>query len=282
AGFFFAPILRFVRASHPLVPDSVANANIARSLRVLSVERGHDPRRFTLLPFGGAGPLHAAELAEELSIPSILIPKFPGLLSAYGMAYADWRRDYVKTLLWKEDQAGFHSLRKQAVELENLARRDAAADRIAPRSLRLDSVLDLRYQGQSYEIEVPLRRSFRQDFSRAHFRRYGYKHRGRPIEIVNLRLRAQARTNTLPENSSSFELGSYPIPCGFSRLYWRGRYYPTPIFLRESLPAAFSIEGPAIVAEFSATTFVPPGWRLRVERGGELLMTRAEKGGRRG
>lgn len=253
---------------------AVANANMARSLRVLSLQRGHDPRRFALLPFGGAGPLHAAELAEALQIPRVLIPPRPGLLSAYGMAFAEWRRDYVRTVLWPERDASLAALRKIFEGLKARARRDARSDRIAPRSLRFEAVFDLRYAGQSFELGLPFRPGFRKDFDAAHRRRYGHAYRGRPIEVVNLRLQAAAKADDRAPPDEIPARGRLPKTADATRLYWRGERFEAPVFLRESLTARASVSGPALVAEFSATTFVPPGWRLRRLPSGALLLTR--------
>jgi len=253
---------------------AVANANMARSLRVLSLQRGHDPRRFALFPFGGAGALHAAELAEALQIPQVLVPPRPGLLSAYGMAFAEWRRDYVRTVLWREEEAKPAALRRIFEELRAQARRDARAERVAPRALRFAETLDLRYAGQSFELGLPCRPGFRTAFDAAHRRRYGHAYRGRPIEVVNLRLQATAPEERPEPAEAAPERGSASAPGDRTRLYWRGEVFEAPVYLRETLPARASLSGPALVAEFSATTFVPPGWRLRRLPGGSLLLTR--------
>ncbi|MDL1870747.1 hydantoinase/oxoprolinase family protein [Deltaproteobacteria bacterium PRO3] len=253
---------------------AVANANMARSLRVLSLQRGHDPRRFALFPFGGAGALHAAELAEALQIPQVLVPPNPGLLSAYGMAFAEWRRDYVRTVLWREEEASPAALRRIFEELRAQARRDARAERVAPRALRFAETLDLRYAGQSFELGLAHRPGFRQAFDAAHRRRYGHAYRGRAIEVVNLRLQVTAPEKRPEPAETAPQRGSRAAPADRTNLYWRGDVFAAPVYLRGALPARASLAGPALVAEFSATTFVPPGWRLRRLPGGALLLTR--------
>lgn len=251
---------------------AVANANMARSLRILSLQRGHDPRRFALFPFGGAGALHAAELAEALQIPCVLIPAHPGLLSAYGMAFAEWRRDYVRSVLWQEGQASASTLRKVFAELEIQARKDARRERIPQANLRLERLLDLRYAGQSFELTLPYQADFRRAFDAAHRRRYGHAYGSKPIEVVNLRLQARAESGrqhpivALPASSRA------AIPATAGPLFWRGKKYTASIYPRQDLPQGASLTGPAIVAEYSATTFLPPGWRLSVLDGGELLL----------
>lgn len=255
----------------------IANATMARSLRVLSLERGYDPRNFTLLPFGGAGALHAAELAEALQIPRVFIPCYPGLLSAYGMAFADWRRDYVRSVLWNEAQAKPRSLNKVFAELEAMARRHAAAERVRDKDLRFERSLDLRYSGQSFEISLPFRPKYRSDFDAAHRQRYGHAYLELPLEVVNLRLQARASSDLRPPLENFAAPRKSWIAASKHRIYWRGRYRETSVYLREQLPPNEKIAGPAIVAEFSATTFIPPGWNLSVLKGAQLLLTQEEK-----
>ncbi len=254
----------------------VANANLVRSLRLLTLERGHDPRRFTLLAFGGAGGLHAAELAEALEIRQVLIPRHPGLLSAYGMAFAEWKRDYVQTLLKRESELSEAQLKAAVAALEARAKRDARQEKIPSQRLRLTASVELRYVGQSFELSVPFSPNFRKDFLKAHRLRYGYAHRGVALEVVNLRLQARAES-LLPEEESRLPQGDPPSPRR-QEVYVQGQNQDLPVFHRETLPAQFSCGGPAILAEFSATTFLPPAWDLLVLPGGELLLSyRGEK-----
>jgi N-methylhydantoinase A len=256
----------------------VANANMARSLRVLSLERGHDPRRFTLMPFGGAGGLHAAELAEELGIPSVLVPRDPGILSAYGMAFADWRRDAVQTVLLAEQSASLTRLREGFAKLEAGIRRAARREGISERSIRFAAGLDVRYQGQSYELTIPMGAEIRRRFEAVHRQRFGHLHWARPVEIVNLRLQGG-----IPAKQPSLEF--HPSTKGNRvqaqesvLLYWRGRRLPCPVLLREALPRLRDLRGPALIAEYSASTFVPPGWKLRHDRFGNLILNQQAEG----
>jgi N-methylhydantoinase A/oxoprolinase/acetone carboxylase beta subunit len=250
----------------------VANANLVRSLRLLTLERGHDPRRFTLLAFGGAGALHAAELAEALEIKNVLVPRHPGLLSAYGMAFAEWRRDYVRTLLKREHELNFSRLKQTLADLEKRALQDAKRERIEAKRLRLAATLELRYWGQSFELSVPFSKNFRKDFIAAHRRRYGYVHRGGNLEFVNLRLQAMAEASYRTEESELPH--SQPPTPKRQKVYWQNQGLELPVFRRETLPAHFFHHGPALVMEFSATTFLPPGWELRVLPSGEMQLTR--------
>lgn len=271
------PLLRLARRLK-LGPEAaaegilaVANANIVRALRVLSLERGHDPRDSLLLPFGGAGGLHAADLAEELGMGRILLPPHPGLLSALGMAFADYRRDYVRTLLWPSDQASPARLRSELLKLKKLAARQAGGEGIRPGSQKLRASLDLRYRGQSHELNVPFGPRWKSAFETTHQRRFGYRHRGRSLEVVNLRLEISAR-EARPAADFSPPSASRSVAVEFNSLYWNGQWLRAPIYGREGLPSGFAAAGPALLVEPSATTFLKPGWKMTVAPQGHLLL----------
>ncbi len=249
---------------------AVANANIVRALRVLSLERGYDPRDFLLLPFGGAGGLHAVDLAEELGMRRVLLPPHPGLLSALGMAFADYRRDYVRTLLWTEEKTSLTRLQSELLKLKRLATRRASGEGVGPRSQNLRASLDLRYHGQSHELNVPFGRHWKSAFETIHQRRFGYRHRGRPLEVVNLRLEISAREARPPADFSAPRSSSFPAE--FNRLYWNGKWLQAPIYRREKCRAGFTAIGPALLVEPSATTFLKPGWKMTVAPQGHLLL----------
>ncbi|MGB2696021.1 MAG: hydantoinase/oxoprolinase family protein [Dehalococcoidia bacterium] len=267
----------------------VANASMERALRVISVERGHDPRRFTLVAFGGAGPLHACELAQSLDIPRVLVPPFPGVLSAFGMAVAPVTRDQVQAFLTPVPSEDGHrfamKLGRAFRRLEDRARRSLANE--GHRRVRVTRALDLRYAGQSYELTVPIASSAGgceparclAVFHRAHKRRYGHAEPSRAVEAVALRVRAEApgaqvRLAELPEGDGD------PKGARVARaqVWFDGRRRATPVYERERLRAGDRLRGPALIAQLDATTVVPPGWRGTVDRVGSLLVER--KGGR--
>jgi N-methylhydantoinase A len=252
---------------------TVANANMDRALRVLSLERGYDPRDFTLLCFGGAGALHACELAELLAVPRILVPPHPGILSAFGMAGADWVRDYVQTVLLQEKAASPRKLQQYLEVLKRRAKQDAEREGLSYSKLELKAQLDVRYQGQSYELTIKLEKNFRNIFEEAHRRHYGYLHFGRPLEVVNLRLQASFRfKRKLPTEQR--EPRRTPRPIDTIDLYWRGKFYRARIYLRKQLSSGTTIRGPAIIAEYSATTLLPPKWVLKCDRFGNLVLNK--------
>ncbi|MGH7828833.1 MAG: hydantoinase/oxoprolinase family protein, partial [Candidatus Binatia bacterium] len=253
---------------------TVANHHMARALRVLSLQRGHDPREFTLLPFGGAGGLHACELADLLDMPRVLIPLHPGVLSAFGMAFADWVRDYVQTVLWKDPSLA--ELTRMRGAMKKRAAADARRAGFGPKQILWNAQIDLRYAGQSYEVTVPLDKNFKRSFERAHRRLYGFLHRKRPIEAVNLRLQAR-----IPRSVSENLAVPHPEkavvasrPRKFLKSYWRGKRLRAPLHVRESLAPGQVVDGPAVIAEYSATTFIPPGWRASVETAGHLILSK--------
>ena len=263
----------------------VANVNMERALRVVSVERGHDPRRFTLVAFGGAGPLHACELAEALAIPRVLVPPFPGVLSAFGMAAAPVTHDEVQAFLGPvpaDGHGGFaKKLERAFAGLEARAKRALAGSG----RIRLRRALDLRYAGQSYELTVPIASPpagcapsrFLPAFHRAHRRRYGHLSReGRPVEVVALRVRAEAPGTPiasgppLPKGSGDAKaalLEWWPV--------WFGTMRRAAVYDRSLLGAGDRLRGPALVLQLDATTALPPGWRGVVDGVGNLLMERA-------
>lgn len=255
----------------------VANANMARALRVISLERGYDARHFTLVAFGGAGGLHACELADNLKIPRVLVPTSPGILSAYGMAYADWIRDYVHTLLMPDQSRLWSYLSREIRLLKTQARRDAQQSGHVPRELHFTAELDVRYQGQSYELRVPLTKNYARAFVQAHRKRFAYTH-SKPLEIVNVRLQARiAYKHREPRTAWQQNRKKRLEPVGHSKLFWRDRTWKLNCYQRDHLVRGDRIKGPAIIAEYSATTFVPPGWKATCTNNGTLILTQANR-----
>ncbi len=166
-------------------------------MRVVSIERGYDPREFALVAFGGAGGLHACELAEALAIPTVIIPARPGALSAFGILVSDVVKDFSRTLLWRiGGRLPRAELEKEFRKLETTAKKEFTAERWRG-ALHYERSLDLRYRGQGYELNVPAGGDVVARFHEEHQRRYGYHHPGREIELVTLRLRAKVKTEKL-------------------------------------------------------------------------------------
>ncbi len=249
----------------------VAEETMAAALRVVSIARGHDPRDFTLLPFGGAGGLHACSLAETLGMRRILIPVGPGLLSAFGLVVADTVRDYSLSVLIP-GETGEKALKELFYPLEERARQEMKDEGALEDDIELVFSLDLRYRGQSFEVNVPFSKDFRNAFHRRHEALYGYCDEGREIEIVTVRLRSR-----VPGHSPAF--GGEPRRGELTRLRDSqvridAELVHCPIYLRETLPLQAQFEGPALIVEESATHLVRPGWRAKMTRQGCVVLER--------
>jgi N-methylhydantoinase A/oxoprolinase/acetone carboxylase beta subunit len=231
----------------------VANANMERAIRVVSVERGHDPRDFALVAFGGCGGLHACEIAEELGIRTVIVPEYAGALSALGMLMADAVRDYAAGVLGRRDiEKVFANLEKQA------------------RGGEIERSADLRYRGQSYELNVPWNNGDPATlFHREHEKIYGYANPDRDVEIVTIRVRAR----TAVEKPKLVRSGAAKKGKPDQRRVWTGEgFKKIDSWKREQLSDRTK-QGPALVLDYGSTTLVPPKWNFRVDRAGNLLLT---------
>lgn len=244
----------------------VANAEMVRALRVISVERGLDPRDFALLAFGGAGGMHACALAEELGMRTVLVPRAGGVLSALGLAISDLRRDYVRPHLSALSGTSGEELEALFTGME----RAAAEDLENPRYTRR---VDLRYRGQSFELTVEADdlRTLAERFHAAHERRYGYRMEDEPVELVNLRLTATVPVGK-PELSEGPPEGE--AVRGRREANFGGEWLEVPVLDRERMGEGSEVEGPAIVEFRESTCVVRPGWGGRVDGVGTLVLER--------
>lgn len=239
----------------------VVNAHMEKALRKISVEYGYDPRDFALLSFGGAGPLHACALAQALSIPQVLVPRMPGALSAYGVFVSDVVRDYSRTVMLPPTDP---SLENHFVELEQLSKRELETHHSHGAAVRS---VDLRYVGQGYEIAVDWDANATEGFHREHERRYGYADRARPVEAVTVRLRSVVSTEVLAAREHERDGGDGGrAVIAQKKIFVDGQWMAGLVYDREKLRAGDVFQGPAIVTEYSATTFVPPRCRGEVDR----------------
>jgi len=257
---------------------AVANTAMERALRVISVERGHDPREFCLVAFGGAGPLHAAELAAAMEIPAVLIPAAPGVLSAFGMLMADIMKDYSRTVMRElepgegiesalgEIEAAFGPLARQALA-------DMATEGFAEDMVRVERSLDVRYKGQAFELTVPFSADSVQRFHEAHKSAYGYSRQGEGVEIVTVRLAAVGHVEKpSAEPAAEAPTRDAPSSTGDVRLVYNGERLRAITYDRTELRFGHTAPGPAVIAEDTATTFVPPGFRGTVDASGNILL----------
>jgi N-methylhydantoinase A len=260
---------------------AVANAVMEKAIRVISVERGHDPRDYTLIAFGGAGGLHACDLAAALEMRGVLIPVFPGGLSALGILQANVVKELSRTVLLPAEE-----LLKESQQLKNIVKRleeeglqvlrEAA---FTHDKMRFQHSFDMRYLGQAYELNIPISlvgpigHDVIPAFHRAHEMRYGYHHKNKKVEIVNVRCRATGITEKPPSQKiASRPRGNRSLPGQTMELTFNDRRRKTILYRRDNLRAGDVFSGPAIVAEYSATTVVPPDWSARVDNYGQLLL----------
>ena len=245
----------------------LAETAMEKAIRVISVERGYDPREFTLLSFGGAGPLHACALARALSIPRVLVPIMPGALSAIGILLAETIRDHSKTVMLPFDE---QSLEPHFAELEQRGREEFAGRDSAVKVVRS---ADLRYYGQGYELNVLAGASMERAFHDAHRKRYGYSETARPVEAVSVRVRfiLEAEAVELPRQALVSGDGRKAI-LKQRRVYFGYEFLDTPVYAREALRHGDCFQGPALITEYSSTTVVPPGDTVSIDAYGNLLI----------
>jgi len=252
----------------------VANANMERAIRVVSVQRGFDTRDFALLAFGGAGGMHACEIAESLDISTVIAPRHAGVLSALGMLLADATKDYSHTVLRPVNELSDDDLEERFSPIVERAQRELAAEGFPGARVDVERALDVRYVGQSYEITVPFVRGFRDEFDRRHERLYGYANPHRATEVVNLRVKGIGRTDkpALPRTAAGTR--RLPDPVAVRRAWFGGRAHETAIFRRESLEPGMTGRGPAILAGGQATTVIPPTFAFRLDEVDTVVVER--------
>lgn len=263
----------------------VVNANMARAIRAISQERGYDPRQFTLLPFGGAGPMHCCDLAHEMGIPRVLVPARPGILSALGVAIADIVKDYSRTVMMRGDDINRTQLDEEFHGMEGLAREELEKEGLPMDRMVPQRFLDVRYVGQSFELTIDypsprrridtarMRRSIADSFYRAHLQRFGYADRGEAVEIVNLRLKLGLKMDK-PQivAGQAADSGSTPALIGEAQVVFSGGSVTTRLYDRENLRTGDQISGPAIVLQMDTTVVITPGWTGTADDYGNLVL----------
>jgi N-methylhydantoinase A len=243
----------------------VVNANMERAIRVISVERGYDPRDFALLAFGGAGPMHACELALDLGVRHIVMPRNPGLLCAWGAAGAPLGREYSLTV--RETNPDYARMLARASALVRRARAELNAD--GGRAIRHDLFVDMRYKGQSYELEIALSPRFIADFHSTHLRTFGHSSPSAAVEVVNIRIRSAAAESRARPKRIARRIGA-PRPISRRKTLVGDRERMVPIYDREAIGPAARIRGPLVVVELSSTAYVAPEFTLRADDFGNL------------
>jgi N-methylhydantoinase A len=276
-----APLgLGLVEAADAVI--KVANANMADAVRLISIRRGYDPREFCLVAFGGAGPLHGAALAEELSIPTVLVPPSPGITSALGCLLVDVRHDLSAMFLARLDSVDREELEEEFGKLERDARERLEAEDVPEEQMSIQRLVDMRYLGQWRSLTVPVSApadlaDAADRFHAEHERAYNYRRDGSPVEIYRLSVRAvgvtpkpQLRRHQLNGRVSS-AASSRPVHFDSS-----GMPLDTPLYVRADLPAGAALTGPAVIDQLDSTTLVPPGWRAEVDEWLNIRLHREE------
>jgi N-methylhydantoinase A/oxoprolinase/acetone carboxylase beta subunit len=221
----------------------VANANMERAIRVVSVERGHDPRDFALLAFGGAGGMHACEIAEALEMKTVIIPQQAGVLSALGMLMADVTKDYTASVLMRASELAPRDLDRRYAPLLAAGQRDLAAEGLRGAKATFSKWIDVRYAGQSYEITMPFTSNYQKVFHELHGKTYGYSNPDRPVEVVNIRVIATGKAQK-------------------------------PKLKNDKRRQTRLSKGPKVMTGPEATVFVPAGWKWRVDSLGNVICVR--------
>jgi N-methylhydantoinase A/oxoprolinase/acetone carboxylase beta subunit len=259
----------------------IANVNMEKAIRVISIERGYDPRNFSLFSFGGAGAMHAADIASDLKIANVLVPKNAGVLSAIGLLMADCIQDYSKSVLKLAEKIKEKELNKLFHELRIRSLKSLKKEGFKEPSIQIYPFLDLRYMGQSYEITIPFHsqngsiQPLIKDFHEAHQKLYAYHHLEIPVEIVNIRVKAVGLTQKIklkkrpPKKSNPQKSLKKTQP-----LHYKGRKYTAPVYDRALLEPGCRLQGPALAVDYESTTFLPPSYSLQVDGLLNLVITK--------
>jgi len=255
---------------------------MAQALRIVSVERGHDPQEFSLIAFGGAGPVHAAALAAELQIPEVIIPPAPGAFSALGLVASDLKRDFSRTLYADLDSIDPGRIADVLAGMEEEGRRFLDSANVPQPRRALLRLADVRYRRQAYELTVPVvdgavtsatLEALAASFHAKHEQTYGHANRAEPVQLVNLRLTALGHLPglTLTQRSDA------ALARQRSRDVWftETGFVATPVHWRDGLVSGSTIRGPAIIEAVDSTTVVPLGWIASVDERGYLRLTRS-------
>ena len=246
----------------------IANSTMEKAIRVISIERGFDPRKFTLCSFGGAGGMHAVDVASRLSMSKVIVPKNAGVFSAVGLLLADSIKDYSKSVIRLADKTKKEELKGLFSKLIKKSILDMKKEGFFDHQIKIFPTLDLRYLGQSYEISIPYKEnlSFDSAFHFAHQKLYSYSHPNRPVEIVNIRIKAVGTSEKIrfkehPPQSPNPQDALF----GEQEFIYGQKTYKSKIYKRSLLRAGNTVPGPALIVDDESTTLLPPGWRLTVD-----------------
>jgi N-methylhydantoinase A len=263
----------------------VVNHNMANAIRSRTVQKGRDPRNFSLIAFGGAGPLHAVELARSLDVPEVIVPIYPGITSAMGLLSTDLKYDLIQNEFMLDVEADLDRLNRDFRRLDEEARAQLRSDGVPHEGVTLTHAADCRYVGQGYELRVPLPtqeldaelwRRFQSDFHRLHEEEYGHAFAGNPIELVNIRVVASGSMPRMPRlpapqaadlNGALLDSAQVHFPSGSGL-----RPVDTAFYERSRLPLGAKVHGPAVVVQADSTLVIPPAAQAEVLETGDILV----------
>jgi N-methylhydantoinase A len=267
------------RTAHGVL--GIVVANMVRAIRAISIERGHDPRQFALMPLGGAGPLHASDVARALGVGEVIVPAAPGILCAQGLVVSDLKEDFVASSRTLVDDDAVADMTARVAGLSTDAASWFADEAVADEARRLDLVIDMRYVGQNFELPVavdsvegearalslPDIARLKKMFFDAHEQSYGFHNPDDPVEAINFRLTARGRLRKPDDAAAETQsLDAAPTPLGRRPVYFEGdAAVDTPLYDRAALQAGAVIAGPAIIGQLDTTTVVHPGDRVTVD-----------------
>ena len=259
----------------------VINANMVRGIRVISVEKGHDPRNFSLMAFGGAGPLHAVDIAREIGSKEVIIPPTPGITCATGMLMADVKHDYVKAFSAPLTDITYDHLNGMIDELVDKARQDLTEEGFVEEAMELQVSLDLRYRHQAYEITIPLNSLYVNNpimdeavnqFHETHKNIYGFHRISEPLELANIRLVGLGKIKKIKNSNGKVVKGVELKSIGKRQVYFDSSFYETPIYQRGDLSTGTVISGPAIIEQLDSTILVYPNQAALSTPDGNLII----------
>src|SRR6185503_7543552 len=267
----------------------VVNHAMAEVLKIVSVQRGHDPREFVLAAFGGAGPLHGAALASELGIAEVICPPIPGAFSALGLIGTDLKRDYVQTLYVTTDTVDPATLEAAFVALERKGAAMLDRARVAAERRRFERSVDARYARQSYELLIPVPsrpierleiREIAETFHNRHLQTYGHDNRSEPVQIVSVRLAAIGTIPPLLIRDMPARSGTDAAKSKRQLWFREAGAVDATIFDRRRMPPGLKLAGPVVIESLESTILVPPGWQARMNEDGVVHLTRLQRGAR--
>jgi len=262
----------------------IANSMMSKILHIVSVERGFDPRSFTLVAFGGAGPMHACALAEALGVGEIIVPPNPGMFSAFGLLTADLFHDYARSVVVNASDLDAVEAEELYCEMEGEGRATLGVEGVEPHAMGFQRRMDLRYMGQSYELTVDMPAGGGgfsgcvEAFHMRHEEIYGYSAPKEPVEVINLRLRAIGRTPK-PSLARLGQVSGKPMPFMRRLAYFEGpnSWVETPVYSRGDLGSGAVLEGPVIIEQYDSTTVVYPEWGASVDAFGVMRLGRGRQ-----